>query len=213
MNKTLENLLHSGVIAVIRAENPEQGEKLALAAIEGGILGIEVTFTVPGAAEIISRLSKRETGALIGAGTVLDPQTARLAVSHGATFIVSPAFDKETCNTCNELGVPYVPGCFTPTEVLNAAKHGAELIKIFPGSAVSPSYLRALHGPFPGINLMPTGGVSTGNVKDWIEAGALAVGTGSNLIAPGLRGNYDEVTRLAKEFVAEVAKARKEIRK
>ncbi len=213
MNDIISQLLEGGVIAVIRASSPEEAEKLSIAAAKGGIKGLEVTFTVPGAENIIRHLSASNVDALVGAGTVLDPETARLAVANGAKFIVSPAFDKVTSDTCKELGVPYIPGCFTPTEILRAHNEGAELIKIFPGSALSPSYLKALHGPFPHIRLMPTGGVSVENAKEWIHSGAVAIGTGSNLTAPAKRGDYEEVTRLAKAFVEEVAKARKELSK
>jgi 2-dehydro-3-deoxyphosphogluconate aldolase/(4S)-4-hydroxy-2-oxoglutarate aldolase len=199
-----------GVVAVIRANTIDEAKKLSDAASKGGIRGLEITFTVPGAIDVIEALAAdKDAPYIVGAGTVLDAATARLAILKGAKFIVSPAFDKETCELCNLYDVPYMAGCYTINEIITAMKAGVEVIKIFPGSQASPSYFKAVHGPLPQANLMPTGGVSLSNAKEWIKAGAVAIGTGSDLTAPAKTGNYEEVTAKAAEFVRLVAEARR----
>jgi 2-dehydro-3-deoxyphosphogluconate aldolase/(4S)-4-hydroxy-2-oxoglutarate aldolase len=145
---------------------------------------------------------------IVGAGTVLDATTARIAILKGAKFIVSPAFDKEVAEICNLYAIPYMAGCFTITEIITAMKAGVDVIKVFPGSSATPAYFKAVHGPLPQANLMPTGGVSLENAKDWIKAGAVAIGTGGDLTAPAKTGDYDEVTRRAAQFVSLVKEAR-----
>ncbi|MDD6239997.1 MAG: bifunctional 2-keto-4-hydroxyglutarate aldolase/2-keto-3-deoxy-6-phosphogluconate aldolase [Eubacteriales bacterium] len=207
--EVLSRLVESGVVAVIRADSVEKAVRLGKAAAEGGIVGLEITFTVPGAEEVIETLNKeKDAPYIVGAGTVLDAPTARTAILKGAHFIVSPSFDKEVAETCNLYQVPYFPGCMTPREVVDALKAGADIIKIFPGSAVGPSYFKALHGPFPQANLLPSGGVDLDNVKDWIKNGAIAVSAGSSLTAPAKTGDYEKVTEIARQFVEEVKKAR-----
>ncbi len=207
--EVINSLLDCGVIAVIRGNSLEEAKKLCDACVEGGIVGLEVTFTVPGAAEVIKHLAEHnDKGYVVGAGTVLDAATARIAILNGAKFIVSPSFDKETAELCNLYAVPYMSGCFTITEMITAMKAGVDVIKVFPGSSASPSYFKAVHGPLPQANLMPTGGVSLDNAKDWIKAGAVAIGTGGDLTAPAKTGNYAEVTNRAKQFVALVKEAR-----
>jgi 2-keto-3-deoxy-phosphogluconate aldolase (EC 4.1.2.14) len=172
-SQVITKLLECGVIAVIRASSLEEAKKLSEACAEGGIVGLEVTFTVPGAEEVIASLSKvKDASYIVGAGTVLDETTARLAILKGAQFIVSPSFDKGVAELCNLYQVPYLAGCFTITEIIAAMKAGVEVIKVFPGSSVSPSYFKAVHGPLPQANLMPTGGVSLDNAKDWIKNGS-----------------------------------------
>ena len=205
----INSLLSCGVIAVIRASSLEEAEKLCDACVKGGILGLEVTFTVPGAADVIKALAERkDADYIVGAGTVLDASTARIAILNGAKFIVSPSFDKETAELCNLYQVPYMAGCFTITEMITAMKAGVDIIKVFPGSSASPSYFKAVHGPLPQANLMPTGGVNLDNAKEWIKAGAVAIGTGGDLTAPAKTGNYEEVTSRASKFVSLVKEAR-----
>lgn len=207
--KVIKELLDCGVFAVIRANTVEEAKKLSFAASDGGIKGLEITFTVPGALDVIEALAKEQTDQfIVGAGTVLDAASARLAILKGAQFIVAPNFDKETCELCNLYGVPYIAGCFTLTEITRALKAGVEIIKAFPGSAVDPKFIKAIHGPLPQANVMPTGGVSLDNVKEWIKCGAVAVGTGSDLTAPAKTGDYAAVTAKAKEFVRLVKEAR-----
>ena len=209
----VQNLLKCGVVAVIRANSYEEAAKLADCCVKGGIVGLEITFTVPGADEVIAKLAaNKDAGYIVGAGTVLDVATARIAILKGAKFIVSPAFDKEVAELCNLYQIPYMPGCFTINEIVEAMKAGADVIKVFPGSSASPEYFKAVHGPLPQANLMPTGGVSIENCGQWIKAGAVAVGTGGSLTAPAKKGDYEGVVKNAKDFVEAVAKARKELK-
>lgn len=213
MNKqeTISKITSVGVVAVVRAENEEQAFKISEACINGGISAIEVTFTVPNAEKVIKSLSDHfsDDVLLVGAGTVLDKATAQLAVENGANYIVSPGFDLETAAYCVAEGVPYMPGCITITEMLTAKKAGADIIKVFPGSLVGPGYVKAVKGPLPNMEIMPTGGVDLSNVGEWIKNGCVAVGVGSKLTAPAKTGDYEGVTNLAKEFVRLVKEARK----
>lgn len=204
-HKVLQRIEDVGVVAVVRAENSEKAKKIALACMEGGIDSIEITFTVPGANDVIKDLTK-EFGddLLVGAGTVLDSETARIAILAGAKYIVSPAFDLETAKLCNRYQIPYMPGCMTITEILTAMEAGADVIKVFPGSAFGPSFIKAVKGPIPQAVLMPTGGVSIDNVDQWIKNGCIAVGVGGNLT----KGSSQDMTNAAKEFVAKVKEAR-----
>lgn len=209
-NEIVNKLLDCGVIAVIRGSSVEEAVKLSKACADGGIVGLEVTFTVPGAKEVIEALVKGKGASyIVGAGTVLDAATARIAILAGAQFVVSPNFDKDVCELCNLYQVPYMAGVFTINEIVAALKAGVEVCKIFPGSLAGPDYIKAIHGPLPQANCMPTGGVDLNNVQEWIKKGAVAVGTGSNLTAPAKTGDYAKVTELAKQYVALVAEARK----
>lgn len=209
--QVITKLLECGVVAVIRANSISDAEKLADACARGGVVGLEVTFTVPGAEEVIAKLAaNKEASYIVGAGTVLDTATARIAIMKGAQFIVSPAFDKEVAELCNLYQVPYMAGCYTINEIITALKAGVDVIKVFPGSAASPSYFKAVHGPLPQANLMPTGGVSLENCAEWIKAGAVAVGVGGELTSPAKKGDYDGVVKNAEAFIAAVKKARGE---
>lgn len=202
----LKRIEDVGVVAVVRAENTETAKKIALACMEGGIDSIEITFTVPGAQRVIEDLvNEFENQLLVGAGTVLDSETARVAILAGAKYIVSPGFDLETAKLCNRYQIPYMPGCMTITEMITAMEAGADIIKIFPGSAFGPSFIKAVKGPLPQAVLMPTGGVSIDNVDQWIKNGCVAVGVGGNLT----KGSSQDITKAAKEFVAKVKEARK----
>lgn len=203
--EVLRRIEEVGVVAVVRAENSEKAKTIALACMEGGIDSIEITFTVPGANDVIKDLTK-EFGdkLLVGAGTVLDSETARIAILAGAKYIVSPAFDIETAKLCNRYQIPYMPGCMTITEMLTAMEAGADVIKVFPGSAFGPSFIKAVKGPLPQAVLMPTGGVSIDNVDQWINNGCIAVGVGGNLT----KGSSEDMTNAAKEFVEKIKEAR-----
>lgn len=204
--EVLQRIEEVGVVAVVRAENSEKAKTIALACMEGGVDSIEITFTVPGADDVIKDLTK-EFGdkLLVGAGTVLDSETARIAILAGAKYIVSPGFDLETSKLCNRYQVPYMPGCMTITEMITAMESGADVIKVFPGSAFGPSFISAVKGPLPQAVLMPTGGVSIDNVDQWIKNGCIAVGVGGNLT----KGSSEDMTKAAKEFVEKVKEARK----
>ena len=209
--KLLEKLLDSGVVAVVRADNAEQAKKIADACIKGGVAAIEITFTVPGAADVIKELSATyKSGELIlGAGTVLDPETARAVILAGANYVVSPGLNVETIKLCNRYRVPMLPGVLTPTEAITALEYGCDVIKVFPGNLVGPAAISSFKGPLPQGDFMPSGGVDVDNVDKWIKAGAYAVGTGSSLTKGANTGDFAAVTAKAKEFVEAVAAARK----
>lgn len=199
----LERVVNAGIVAVIRGDNADQAIKTVDAVIKGGVTAIELTFTVPQADKVISTLNdkyKNNSKVVIGAGTVLDPTSARIAIISGAKFIVSPSFNAEVAKICNLYEIPYTPGCMTPTEVQSALETGSDLIKIFPGSVVSNSMISAIHGPFPYVNVMPTGGVSLDNMEEWFDAGVSLVGAGSNLTADAKTGNYQAVTEMANKY-------------
>lgn len=184
--EVLKRLENAGVIAVLRADSKEEALKVSHAVVEGGMMGLELTFTVPQAEEVIQSLVETyhdEKEIVIGAGTVLDAVTARLAIMVGAEYIVSPSFDRETAEICNLYQVPYLPGCMTITEMQTALKSGVDIVKLFPGSTYGPSIISAFQAPLPYLNIMPTGGVSLDNMASWFEAGVTAVGVGGNLLA------------------------------
>lgn len=208
--ETLKRIADAGIVAVIRAENSEKAEKIADACIKGGIPAIEITFTVPGADKVITALKERFSNdvLIVGAGTVLDSETARIAILSGAEYIVSPSFDLETAKLCNRYQIPYMPGCMTVTEIKTAMEAGADVIKVFPGSSFGPSFIKAVKGPLPQAILMPTGGVSLDNVQQWIKNGCIAVGVGSQLTAGAKSGEYEKITETAKEFIKRIKEAR-----
>ncbi|MBM7653620.1 bifunctional 4-hydroxy-2-oxoglutarate aldolase/2-dehydro-3-deoxy-phosphogluconate aldolase [Neobacillus cucumis] len=206
----IKNITECGVVAVVRADSKEEALLISEACIKGGILGIEVTFTIQNAESVLKELTKvyANTNVVIGAGTVLDSQTARIAILAGAKFIVSPCFDKETAKLCNLYQVPYMPGCMTITEMKQALEYGADIIKLFPGNAYGPDFIKAIKAPLPQVNIMPTGGVSLDNVHQWIKNGCVAVGVGGNLITPAKSGNYAQITENAREYIQKVKEAR-----
>ena len=197
----IEKLKESKLVPVLRAPSQAEGLRMAHALVSGGVQVLEVTMTVPGAIDLIAQLSQSlSEDILIGAGTVLDPETAERCRDAGAKFIVSPALNLATVEWCKAEGIACAPGCLTPTEILTAHQAGADLIKIFPADAVGgSSYIKALKGPFPHIEFMPTGGVNLATIKGFFEAGAVAVGVGSNLVNPKL--NSEEIAILTREFV------------
>jgi 2-dehydro-3-deoxyphosphogluconate aldolase / (4S)-4-hydroxy-2-oxoglutarate aldolase len=207
--EVLGKIIAAGLVAVIRAENPDQAARIAEACALGGVAALEITFTVPGASGVIEHLAKRSLGQiLLGAGTVLDPETARVAILAGAQFVVSPALNRESARLCNRYQVPYMPGAGTIGEVVEAMESGADIVKVFPGEILGPSFVRAVKGPLPQASLMPTGGVSLENVADWINAGSVAVGVGGNLTAGAKTGDFASITHLARQFVEKIKEAR-----
>lgn len=208
----LNKLENAGVIAVVRGETVEEAIKASNAIVKGAITGIELTFTVPNADHAIAELAanyKKDPTIVIGAGTVLDAVTARLAIMAGAEFIVSPCFDKETAKICNLYQIPYLPGCMTITEMKTALTYGADIVKLFPGSAFGPSIVKAFKAPLPHLNIMPTGGVSLANMQDWFAAGVVAVGVGGNLLAPAAIGDFEKVTEVATQYADKLKSIRK----
>ena len=203
----LNRLINTGCVAVVRGDDADEAVKTVDAVIAGGVTGIELTFTVPHADKALDELSEKygdREDVLIGAGTVLDPATARLAIIAGAKFIVSPSFIADVAQICNLYSIPYTPGCFTPTEIQTALEAGVDLVKVFPGSVAGPAMVKALHGPFPQLAIMPTGGVSLDNLETWFDAGVTLVGAGSNLTAAAKTGDYAGVTATAKKYRAKL---------
>lgn len=208
--RILTRIVDSGLIAVIRSESPEQAMRIAGACAEGGVAALEITFTVPGAAAVIAELAKRHKPEeiAIGAGTVLDPETARVAILEGAQFVVSPALSVETARLVNRYQIPYMPGAGSIREIIEAMECGADIIKVFPGETLGPSFVKAVKGPLPHASLMPTGGVSLENAHSWIQAGCVALGVGGHLTAGAKAGDYASITAMARRFIEVIHKAR-----
>lgn len=208
--QVLQKLADCGLVAVVRAKDADDCLRIAEACIQGGCAGIELTFTTPDVLDVLKRMSKAYEGSgfLIGAGTVMDPETARAAILAGAQYVVSPYFNAETQRLCNRYRVACMPGAMSIAEVVAAMEAGADLIKIFPGELFGPKILKAIHGPIPQAELMPTGGVSLDNVEAWIQAGAVAVGAGGSLTGDAKTGHYEQITETAKRFVEKIQAAR-----
>jgi len=206
-----------GIVPVVRASSAQEAVRAAVALREGGIDVLEITMTVPDAISVMRELASRMGGdVLVGAGTVLDAEAARQCIEAGAQFIVSPGFDRDTIVAAHELDKPAFPGALTPTEVITAWKAGADAVKVFPCSAMGGAkYLRALRAPLPNVKLMPTGGVNLTTVREFIEAGAIALGVGGELVdAKALAaGNDGVLTERAREYLAAVKLARAELKK
>ncbi len=207
----LQRVLSSGLVAIIRAPSGEQLVEVAEALLEGGIDVIEVTFTVPGVLDIISRVRDAlGDRILLGAGTVLDTESARAALLAGAEFLVTPTVNPGVIDLCNRYDKVVMPGAFTPTEVLAAWEAGADIVKVFPADIGGPKHLKALLGPFPQIRLLPTGGVNLDTLDSFVQAGACAVGLGSALVEKDAlaRGDMDRIRDLARQYVERMKAAR-----
>lgn len=204
--KVINQIVKSGIVAVVRANSADEAIKISKACLEGGISAIEITFTVPRAHQVIEALCDHFSNGemIIGAGTVLDSETARIAILSGAQYIVSPHFDKDIALLCNTYKVPYMAGCMTITEVKEALSYGVDVVKLFPGSAFGPSFVKAINGPLPQAAIMPTGGVSLDNVEQWFKNGVVAVGVGGDLTAGAKTGDYASITTIAKQFVEKI---------
>lgn len=208
----LQQIKKVGLVPVLRAPSAEIAVAAAQAIEKGGVPVVEVTMTVPGAIDVIREMVKSSQGrVLVGAGTVLDPETARACMLVGAQFVVSPSLNVKTIEVCRRYGVPVIPGALTPTEVVTAWEAGADVVKVFPCSAVGgPKYLAALKGPLPQIDLIPTGGVSLATAADFLAAGAFALGVGGDLVDTKAiaDGKPEVVTENARKYVAVVEQAR-----
>ena len=207
----LSRILDSGVVAILRAPSGEKLVDVADALMAGGVQAIEVTFTVPGAHRVLEQVASRLGDRIIlGAGTVLDPETARTAMLAGAQFIVCPTVNRKVIRLCRRYDIPVMPGALTPTEVLTAWEAGADVVKVFPSDVTGPNYLKILHGPLPQVRLMPTGGVTLQTVADFIRAGACAVGVGGNLVEAKAiaAGDMARIESLARQFVEIIRKTR-----
>jgi 2-dehydro-3-deoxyphosphogluconate aldolase / (4S)-4-hydroxy-2-oxoglutarate aldolase len=210
-DRTLARILESGIVAVVRFDSSEPLVKVAKALAQGGVTAIEVTFTVPGAIDVIRQVSHELGDSIaLGAGTVLDPETARSAILAGAEYIVAPTLNHEVIRLCRRYDKAVMPGALTPTEVLSAWESGADIVKVFPADVGGPGYLKALHGPLPQIRLMPTGGVDLTTAESFLRAGACCLGVGSALVDPKAvaAGDFARIRDLAAQFTAIVRQFR-----
>jgi 2-dehydro-3-deoxyphosphogluconate aldolase / (4S)-4-hydroxy-2-oxoglutarate aldolase len=198
--EVINKLADSKVVAVVRGRTAEEAIDISAAALEGGFQAIELTYTTPDVAKVFEAV--RSEGGLIGAGTVLDPETARHAILNGASFIVSPNFNRDIAVLCNRYSVPYLPGCMTITEIVSALESGADIVKLFPANRFDPSFIGAVNGPLPQVRIMPTGGVNLQNIGSWLKAGAVAAGIGSDLNKAYQSGGKAAVTELCRKYIA-----------
>jgi 2-dehydro-3-deoxyphosphogluconate aldolase/(4S)-4-hydroxy-2-oxoglutarate aldolase len=200
----LQKILDGGIVAILRFDDPGPLVEVVTSLADGGITVAEVTLTVPGALEVI-REAKRKLGGrvLLGAGTVLDPETARAALLAGAEFIVAPNFNRDVIQLCRRYDKLVMPGAFTPTEVLTAWEAGADIVKVFPADILGPAFFKALRGPLPQVKLMPTGGVDLSNAAEYLKAGAVCLGVGGQLVDPKAVAARDfaRITALARQYV------------
>jgi 2-dehydro-3-deoxyphosphogluconate aldolase / (4S)-4-hydroxy-2-oxoglutarate aldolase len=208
---TVSAIERLGIVAVIRIKEPQKLRAVVDAIAEGGVRALEVTMTVPGAVDLIGELAPAlPEGFVFGAGTVLDADTVSRVVDAGAQFVVSPVLRRSVIDACHARGVPAMPGCFSPTEILDAWEAGADVVKVFPATALGPGYFKDVRGPLPQVKLMPTGGVTLDNAGDWIRAGAVAVGVGTALLdAKAIAaGDYKVLRANAERIVANVRAAK-----
>lgn len=208
----LNLLIDTGIVAVIRTNDGDELVSICEALVEGGVVGVEITMTSPGATEAIYQASKVLQGkAVIGAGSVLDPETARVAMLAGADFIVSPILNKDVIAMCKRYGKIVIPGAFTPTEILSAWEAGADVVKVFPATKLGPSFFKDVRGPLPQVKMTPTGGIDIKNLGDFLKAGAVFVGVGSALVNKNIvaEKNWAGLTSLAADYIkaARVARA------
>ena len=204
-DRTLARILESGIVAVVRAASGKSLVHVASALAQGGVTAIEVTFTVPGALDVIRHVNQEFGDSIVlGAGTVLDPETARAAILAGAEYIVAPTLNHDVIRLCRRYDKAVMPGAFTPTEILSAWESGADIVKVFPADSGGPAYLKALRGPLPQIRLMPTGGVDLATAESFLKAGACCLGVGSALVEPDAvsTGHFDRIRDLAAQFIA-----------
>ncbi len=205
-----QRLCDKGIVAVVRASSSEQLIGVASSLLAGGVDCIEITMTTPNALQVIADCRAKFDAAFIGVGSVLNAEVANEAIDAGAQFVVSPIFKTEIIDAAHVADLPCVPGCFSPTEIIQATDAGADMVKFFPGGMFGPKYFKAVMAPMPHLKLTPTGGVNLDTAADWIAAGACTLGVGSALVTKAAltEGKFDEVERLAGEYVRIVAEAR-----
>ncbi|OPJ61945.1 bifunctional 2-keto-4-hydroxyglutarate aldolase/2-keto-3-deoxy-6-phosphogluconate aldolase [Clostridium oryzae] len=201
---TLRKILDSGIVAVVRGNSKEEAIKISEACINGGVNCIEITFTVPEADDAIKEINHKYKDVVVGAGTVLDECTARIAIMAGAKFVVSPCFDEASAKMCNLYQIPYMPGCMTINEMKTALKSGVDIVKFFPGNAYKPEIVKAWKAPMPQLNIMVTGGVNLDNIEKWFNSGVAAVGAGSNLTGLYNGDDYSGITDMAKKYIEKI---------
>ena len=210
--EVLKSLREIGLVPVLRAESETQALALASAIAAGGVTVLEVTMTVPGAIRVMRRLAEDRPDILVGAGTVLDAETARMCILEGAQFVVSPALKIPTIEMCHRYGVAVLPGALTPTEIVTAWEAGADVVKIFPASALGGAkYLKSVKAPLPQVEMIPTGGVSLATAAEFLEAGAFALGVGADLVdlKAIAKGTPETITESARKYLAIVREFRK----
>ncbi|GEM03331.1 2-dehydro-3-deoxy-phosphogluconate aldolase [Halolactibacillus miurensis] len=208
-HETLKQMHDAYLVAVVRGKSADDAIAIGKKVYEGGIKSLEITFSTPGAERAIEALSALGVeDMIVGAGTVLDGETARIAILHGAKYVVSPHFNKDIATVCNRYSIPYLPGCGSITEVMSALESGVDVVKLFPGSLLGPGFIKDVKGPIPHAEMMPSGGVSIDNLHEWVGKGAYAVGIGSALTKDVSGGNYDSVAEVASQFVARLNEVR-----
>ena len=209
MTKTevLATLKSIGLVPVLRAESVDKALALAEAIAAGGVTVLEITMTVPGAIQVMRKLAETRPDILIGAGTVLDPETARMCILEGAQFVVSPALNLATIDMCHRYSIAALPGALTPTEIVTAWQAGADVVKVFPANSMGgASYLKSIKAPLPQVELIPTGGVSLATAEDFLKSGAFALGVGADLVDP--KAAPETITENARKYLAIVQKFR-----
>lgn len=209
--RVLKALYKCGIVAVVRGTTKEVGIRISESCINGGVNAIEITYTNKFANEIIKELSEKYKNCediVIGAGSVLDAETARMAILAGAQYVVSPSFNRETAKLCNRYNVPYIPGIMTINEIVSAYESGVDIIKLFPGNAFGQGYISSVKGPLPHANIMVTGGVNLDNIGTWAKAGASLVGIGGELNKLGEVGKFEEIVLTCKEYINKLNEAR-----
>lgn len=209
--QVLKSLIECGVVSVVRGETKETGIEIGMACIRGGVKAIEITYTNKYATDIIKELSEKYKNCdevCIGAGTVLDAETARIAILGGAEYIVSPAFNEGTALLCNRYKIPYIPGVMTINEIVKAHEIGVDIVKLFPGSASNPNYIKGIKGPLPYTNIMVTGGVNIENLQKWLDSGADLVGIGGELNELGEKGEFLKIEEICREYSMKIKELR-----
>jgi 2-dehydro-3-deoxyphosphogluconate aldolase/(4S)-4-hydroxy-2-oxoglutarate aldolase len=210
-DQTLKNMIDCGVVAVLRAKSSAELLDVSKALFDGGVTSVEVTMTTPGALKVIEEVAAKMAGQVtVGVGSVLDAETAHAAILAGAEFVVGPVLKETVIEMAKRYSRVVIPGAFTPTEILRAWEAGADVVKVFPATAVGPKYFRDILGPLPQVRLSPTGGVTVENTGEFIKAGAVFVGAGTSLVDKSAvaEKRFSVITETAKKMIAEVRKAR-----
>jgi 2-dehydro-3-deoxyphosphogluconate aldolase/(4S)-4-hydroxy-2-oxoglutarate aldolase len=202
----LDKIKQEGVVAVIRAKDHTEALGYINACIKGGVVAVELTYTIPNVVELIKYVSENYKEAIVGVGSVLNGKMAKDAIDAGAKYVVSPGFSDEVNSVCKQENITYLPGCMTVTEVMNALEKGNKMIKLFPGEVFGPKYVKAIKAPIPHVEVMPTGGVSIDNIEEWFKMGVSCVGVGSSLLGAG---SLEDIENLAREFKSKIAKIRR----
>lgn len=202
---SIEKLIDCGVVAVIRGKSHDEAKGYVKGTLDGGIKAIELTFTIPDMPSLLKELKGMYPEGVFGAGSVLNKEMAIKAIESGAEYIVSPGYAKEVGESCKAHNIPYIPGCMTITEMMEANREGHEIIKLFPGELYGPKFIKAVKAPIPDIKIMPTGGVDADNIKSWFESGVSLVGVGGSLLK---EGDYEKIKNRASEFVEKVNEVR-----